>query len=158
MKENQQLKVRFFKLNPNAKSPIQAHNTDAGWDVFYCPPLNLLEQEVFVPFGKNVVLGTGIKCEIPKGYYLEVKDRSGMATKQGLKIGAKVIDRFYDGEIKINLHNISGKEPEIIEPFQKIAQLVLLPKPEYIWEESQVDDLNQNSQRGEKGFGSSGRF
>ncbi len=89
MQENQQLKVKFFKLRKNAKSPIQAHDTDAGWDVFYCPP-SLQQDDVIIPFGKNVVLGTGIKCEVPKGYYLEVKDRSGTATKQGLKIGACV--------------------------------------------------------------------
>lgn len=153
----QQLKVRFFKLHKNALSPTQAHDTDAGWDVYYCPKEGE-DQSVSIPHGRNVLLGTGIKCEIPDGWYLEVKDRSGTATKQGLKIGAKVIDLGYNSELRINLHNITGNGIEKIEPFQKIAQLVLLPKPKYVWEESLIDDLNQNSQRGEKGFGSSGKF
>lgn len=85
----QQLKVRFFKLHKNALSPTQAHDTDAGWDVYYCPKEGE-EQVVSIAFGRSALLGTGIKCEIPDGWYLEVKDRSGTATKQGLKIGACV--------------------------------------------------------------------
>lgn len=91
-------------------------------------------------------------------YSTNVEENGNYISEGGIVNKNCVIDRFYDGELKINLHNISGKDPEKIEPFQKIAQLVLLPKPEYIWEESQVDDLNQDSKRGENGFGSSGRF
>lgn len=153
----EQLKVRFFKLHKNAISPTQAHDTDAGWDIYYCPSE---ENSAFVSvaFGKSVLLGTGIKCEIPDGYYLEVKNRSSMSVKQGILVGAGIIDKNFDGELKVNLQNVTGNGLEKIEPFQKIAQMVLLPKPKYIWEESLIDDLNQNSQRGEKGFGSSGKF
>lgn len=157
MTNKKQLKVRFFKLHSKALSPTQAHNTDAGWDVYYCPKEGE-ENFVSIPHGRNVLLGTGIKCEIPEGYCLEVKNRSSMSVKQGVLVGAGIIDRFYDGEIKVNLQNVTGNGLERIEPFQKIAQLILLPKPQYFWEESEIDDLNQDSKRGENGFGSSGRF
>lgn len=91
-------------------------------------------------------------------YSTNVEENGNYISEGGIVNENCVIDFLYDGELRINLHNISGKDPEKIEPFQKIAQLVLLPKPEYTWEESLVDDLNQNSQRGSNAFGSSGRF
>lgn len=91
-------------------------------------------------------------------YSTNVEENGNYISEGGVVNENCVIDFLYDGELRINLHNITGNGIEKIEPFQKIAQLVLLPKPKYVWEESLVDDLNQNSQRGEKGFGSSGKF
>lgn len=147
------IKVRFFKLHEKVISPTQGYPTDACWDVYYCPKDDSVV-DIMALEGK--VLSTGIKVEIPEGYYLEVKDRSGMAAKKGLKIGAKVIDRMYDGELLINLHNITGAWKVEIKPGDKIAQVALVPKPEWQFEESLVDDLNKETDRGSNGFGSTG--
>mgnify|MGYP003631912414 FL=1 len=75
---------------------------------------------------ESVILPTGLKIEVPHGYMLEVKNRSGMAAKNSLVVGACVIDSGYSGEIFVNLHNI-GNTPKTIEIYDKIAQLVLIP-------------------------------
>ena len=72
------------------------------------------------------MLGTGLRFGVPHGYMLEVKNRSSIAAKRSLLVGAHVIDSGYDGEVFINLHNI-GRRSQLIEPGQKIAQLVMIP-------------------------------
>lgn len=146
------MKIRFYKTDPNAKSPSRAHDTDAGWDLYYCGPTTT------VPKGQNRLLETGLKTEIPNGYFLWITNRSGMSYKQGALLGGGIIDESYNLSLKIILNNVSGLETETIENGQKIAQCILLPLPKVEWEESLIDDLNQNSVRGEKGFGSSGKF
>lgn len=146
-------KVRYFKLRENAIDPQRSHDSDAGFDVFYCPKE---PTEVTLYIQEKCKLATGLKVEIPDGYYLEVKNRSGMAAEKGLLVGACVIDPLYNGELMINLHNVSGNAKQVIKPGSKIAQLILLPLPKCIWEESKIDDLNQGTKRGTSGFGSTG--
>tara|TARA_Y100000310_G_scaffold158988_1_gene158405 strand:+ start:310 stop:657 length:348 start_codon:yes stop_codon:yes gene_type:complete len=76
--------------------------------------------------GEGKVIPTGLRFGVPHGYMLEVKNRSSVAAKRSLIVGACVIDSGYDGEVFINLHNI-GKCVQVIEPGDKIAQLVMIP-------------------------------
>ena len=111
--------------------------------------------------GGRAILPTGIRFGIPHGYMLEVKNRSGMAAKRGLLVGACVIDSGYDGEVFINLHNV-GTEPQTIESHSKIAQVVMVPVVHFrAMERNGDDDLYgwypiTISDRGDGALGSTG--
>ena len=146
----QKLVVKFQKCSEGAVGPTRAHETDAGWDLYYCGP------DVTIPSGSNAKLGTGLRIELPMGYYLQIANRSGVATKMGLLKGAEICDFLYNGEIIVNLHNPSSTTVTI-ESGMKIAQCLLLPVPDWSFEEASADyTLNKGTLRAEKGFGSSG--
>ena len=86
------------------------------------------------------MLPTGYRFGIPHGYMLEIKNRSGIASKRSLIVGACVVDSGYDGEVFINLHNV-GKETQIIDPGTKIAQAVMVPVVHFRAVETQSGDL-----------------
>jgi dUTP pyrophosphatase len=154
--------LRFYKIRPDAKPPERAHPTDAGMDIFYCSNGNNIgklynTKDFWIPQGVSRLLPTGIKVEVPKGHMLEVKNKSGIASKKQLLIGACVIDPGYDGEIYINLHNV-GTKTQVIKPGEKIAQVILVPVVYCEPEEVLEDTLNMDSERGEGAFGSTGRW
>ena len=94
--------------------------------------------------------------EVPYEYMLEIKNKSGIAFKRQLLVGACVVDPGYNGEIYVNLHNV-GQKTQVIEPGTKVAQAVLTPIVHCGVEEVQTDAfLNLNSKRGTGGFGSTG--
>ena len=154
------MNLKFYKIRPEAKLPVRAHRTDAGMDLFYCPngdrgSAMSDEGEYWIPARASSLISTGLKTEIPEGYMLEIKNKSGIASKRQLVVGACVVDPGYDGEIYVNLHNI-GVETQKIRPGDKIAQAVLVPVVHCGIEEAIADDLNGDSTRGEGGFGSTG--
>jgi len=156
------MKLNFYKIREDAKIPLRAHPTDAGMDIFYCPNGDSIgklynTKDFWIPAGTSRVLSTGLKVEVPEGYMLEIKNKSGIASKRQLLVGACVIDPGYDGEIYINLHNV-GVVTQVIKPGEKIAQAVLVPVVHCSAVEAKEDDLNQGSQRGDGGFGSTGRW
>jgi len=125
--ENNKMRVRVQRVHENAKLPKRAHADDAGMDLFFCPPPKpeLDSQiETVLPFGSSI-LPTGLKIEVPKGYMLEIKNKSGIASKRGLVVGACVVDRGYTGEIFVNLHNITHRNQTLHEG-DKIAQAVFV--------------------------------
>jgi len=77
---------------------------------------------------------------VPHGYMLEVKNRSSVAAKLNLVVGACVIDSGYDGEVFVNLHNI-GRETRVIQDGDKIAQLVMVPVVHFSPRENRNGDL-----------------
>jgi len=156
------MNLKFMKIREDAKLPVRAHLTDAGMDIFYCPDPEApaLEErgEFWIPPRETCVLATGLRGEVPPGYMLEIKNKSGIASKRQLVVGACVIDPGYDGEIFVNLHNI-GNQTQIIEAGEKIAQAVLVPVVHCGVEEVFAEgDLNSETKRGPGGFGSTGRF
>ena len=89
--------LRVQRLHENAKLPVRAHPTDAGMDLFFCPPPNDMipkQIESILPHGASI-LPTGLKIEVPEGYMMEIKNKSGIASKRGLLVGACVVDRGY---------------------------------------------------------------
>ena len=118
--------LEYKKVHRSAKSPDRANPSDAGLDVFYSPRGTEQTPGVYVSPGESVILGTGLKFGVPHGYMLEVKNRSSVAAKRSLIVGACVVDSGYDGEVFVNLHNI-GKETQYVRAADKIAQLVLIP-------------------------------
>ena len=151
--------LKVYKIRSEATLPFRAHLTDAGMDLYYCPNADkkLYDEDgcFYIPPRSSRLLSTGIKMEVPYGHMLEIKNKSGIAFKRQLLVGACVVDPGYNGEIYVNLHNI-GHETQAIYSGDKIAQAVLIPIIHCGIEEVFKDDLNQKTVRGTGGFGSTG--
>lgn len=136
----------------NVKTPTRGTRQSAGID-FYVPEDLDWEIKTLRP-NESVLIPSGIKVSIARNLALIAFNKSGVATKKGLQVGACVIDSDYQGEIHIHLTNVSNKETHISQG-EKIVQFVLLP----VWldtpEVVHIDDLYKEvSQRGTGGFGS----
>lgn len=127
--------------------PEYAHPGDAGADL-------AAVVDCVIPAGAWLAVPTGLSAEIPIGYELQVRPRSGLAFKKGVTVlnAPGTIDAGYRGEIKVILIN-HGSEPFAIEVGDKIAQLVVAAVVTGIFEESQALG---DSPRGSGGFGSTG--
>lgn len=115
--------IEYHRTHFNSHPPTRGNPSDAGLDVYFSPKAR---EPVTIDPGESVILPTGLKFGVPHGYMLEVKNRSSVASKRSLIVGACVVDSGYDGEVFVNLHNI-GTEPQIVEPHTKIAQVVMTP-------------------------------
>ena len=104
---------------------------------------------------EKAMLPTGLHIELPDGYEAQVRPRSGLAAKHGITVlnSPGTIDADYRGEIKVILVNLS-KEPFVINRGERIAQMVIARYEKIEWE--QVCELS-DSERGEGGFGSTGK-
>jgi len=153
------MRIKVHRMRPKARLPVRAHQMDAGMDLFYCPngEKKLYDsKDFFIPPKESRLIPTGIKVEIPYGYMLEIKNKSGIAYKRQLIVGACVVDPGYNGEVYVNLHNI-GAETQMIRSGDKVAQAILIPIVHCKVEEVESDEfLNFHSKRGEGGFGSTG--
>ena len=134
------------KLDPGAKMPTRAHETDAGLDLYAM-------YKRIIPAGGSMCFDTGVHMEIPEGYAGFLKSKSGLNVNFGIS-GEGVIDCGYTGSIMVKLYNHSEASVEIGRG-QKISQLVILPiaTPELY----EVDEL-EDTDRGNGGFGSTGAF
>jgi dUTP pyrophosphatase len=141
------LSVKIQRLVPEAKVPEYAHPGDAGADL-----ASVLD--CVIPAGEWLAVPTGLSAEIPIGYELQVRPRSGLAFKKGVTVlnAPGTIDAGYRGEIKVILIN-HGSEPFGIQVGDKIAQLVVASVVTGIFAEAQALG---DSQRGSGGFGSTG--
>jgi dUTP pyrophosphatase len=129
--------IEYHRVHMNAHPPSRSNPSDAGLDVYFSPK----EREpVIIQPGESAILSTGLKFGVPHGYMLEVKNRSSVAAKRSLVVGACVVDSGYDGELFVNLHNI-GTEEQIIEPHAKIAQVVMVPVVSFRAMETSNPDL-----------------
>jgi len=138
----------------NVKTPVRGTNGSAGID-FYVPddyPSNLCAIEP----GDRFFIPSGIKANVPDGFALIAMNKSGVAMKKGLMVGACVVDSDYQGEIHLHLINASNKTVTI-EPGDKLTQFLLVPVNHCLVEIVNEDDLfNEETARGSGGFGSTG--
>ena len=127
--------------------PRHAYAGDAGLDLSAC------ESTVLEP-GERALVATGVAVAIPPGYAGYVQPRSGLAIEHGITIvnTPGLVDSGYRGELRIIVLNTDREHAFAIEPGMRIAQLVILPVP--LVELRVVDELPE-SERGERGFGSS---
>lgn len=139
------MKVQFKRLSPNAKIPTKVYDTDLGIDLYSAQTVVLHPHTIWK-------ISTGIAIKLPKGYGAFIKDRSSVASN-GLHVIGGVIDEEYTGEIKVVMTNLTRKIITVSEG-DKIAQLVLIRRPKI--ELIEVNDLGKTN-RGNKGFGSSGK-
>ena len=155
--EGDELWLRVQRLHENAKMPVRAHPTDAGMDLFFCPPPNDMipkQIESIFPHGQ-AVLPTGLKIEVPEGYMMEIKNKSGIASKRGLLVGACVVDRGYTGEIFVNLHNPSDR-CQTLHAGDKIAQAVFVKITTDIKLVEAENIYDEETSRGDGALGSTG--
>jgi len=142
------MKVKVINRSPN---PLPAYATEfaAGLDVRAANA----EPIVLPPLGRAMV-PTGLFLEIPAGYEVQVRPRSGLAAKKGVTVlnAPGTIDADYRGEVCVILVNLSS-EPFTVECGERIAQLVLARHEVIEWEPA---DVLSESGRGEGGFGSTG--
>jgi len=137
-------------LEPGAKTPKRSTDGAAGWDLF-----NYLDYPVYLHPGHMISIPTGVRVQLPKGYYWDIRIRSGLSTKKGIMLlnGAGVVDHDFRGIVHIPVINQSDTA-YYLEPGEKIGQALLL---KYEFQEFELVDQLEQSERGENGFGSTGR-
>ena len=142
--------VRIKKLDEKAIIPTYGSEFAAGADLYAC-----VGEAVTINPHETVLIHTGIAMEIPVGYAGLIYARSGIASKRGLAPANKVgvVDSDYRGEIMVALHNHS-ENTQTIESGERIAQIVIAP---YATAEFVLADELEDTQRGEGGFGSTGK-
>ena len=145
----QKIQLKVKKLLPEAKLPAYGSEFAAGADLYA-----LSENPIRIAPQETAIVHTGLAVEIPEGYVGLVFARSGLATKKGLAPANKVgvIDSDYRGELRVALHNHSKYETSI-EPYERVAQLLVLPYACAQFEEA--EELSDTA-RGAGGFGSTG--
>ncbi len=140
------IEINFQKLHPDAQVPSYAHIGDAGADVYSVAEVILKPQD-------RAAIPTGLAVEIPIGYEIQVRPKSGLALKHGITVlnSPGTVDAGYRGEIQVIVINL-GTEAYTFTKGQKIAQLVLKP----VIQAQYVDGELGSSDRGIGGFGSTG--
>lgn len=135
------------KLDKDAIMPSYVSEYDSGADIF-------CKHYTYIPAGaRGYIIKTGVRIDIPNGFEIQVRPKSGISTRTNLRVVLGTVDSGYKGEIGIIVDNL-GDEPIEIDRGKAVAQLVLMPVPMMIFEER--DELS-TSERGENGFGSTGR-
>ena len=141
------MKVGIKKLHPSAIIPRYAKPGDAGLDI---TATEIIKDEAF-----QVTYGTGLAMEIPLGYVGLIFPRSSVRNYQiDLSNCVGVIDSGYRGEIQFTFNKTGGVPSKKYDVGERIGQIIILPYPEVEFVE--LDTLS-NSERGEGGFGSSGK-
>ena len=152
--------LQYHMLRGSKFPPVRANPSDAGLDLRWTPTeaaVTLLRIEP----GESALVPTGCTFGIPHGYMMEIKNKSGVAHKRHLLVGACVVDSGYEGEVFVNLHNI-GRETQLLEPGDKIAQAVVVPVVAARFVASESPDIYEwypitISNRGTGALGSTGK-
>lgn len=142
--------IKIKKMDELAIVPKKAHDTDAAFDLY------ALEGGCVYPKALSYHIRTGVAAQVPKGYYLQASLRSGIADKTGIRLsnGIGVLDcAGYTGEIHLIVDNL-GKEPFRFEAGDRIAQFTVMKE---IKAETKVTDELEETERGNGGFGSTGK-
>ena len=141
------IELAIRRLRADAVIPERAYAGDAGLDLAACERVELAP-------GARAVVGTGLAVAIPDGYAGFVQPRSGLAARHGITIvnTPGLVDSGYRGELRVILLNTDASETFVVERGMRIAQLVVVPVPEF--ELLEVEELPE-SERGVRGFGSS---
>jgi dUTP pyrophosphatase len=148
--------IRYSRIR-EVKQPKRGTPQSAGIDFFI--PEDWNEGNPYeLKGGERVLIPSGLKLSIPSGHALIAFNKSGIASRKGLIVGACVVDEDYQGEVHINLINTnSAEQSEVILPGEKITQFILVPVNYADVAETDLENLYaETTQRGEGGFGSTG--
>ena len=137
-----------IKRIENGKLPTYETEGSAGADCYA-----RLEEPVIIEAGKRGTIPLGFAVEIPEGYEMQIRPRSGLAKKNGIKANLGTIDSDYRGEVCAIIFNEDAKEDCEIKNGDRIAQAVICPVIRAEWH---LTDKLSETERGEKGFGSTG--
>lgn len=144
------MEIKFNRISAFAKMPTYGSKDAAGADLYAAIP-----EPIEIGPGETVSIPTGLRTEIPKGFWGGIFARSGLSIKEGLRPSncVGVIDSDYRGEIMVALYNDSYYTATVT-PGQRIAQFILGQNFQPKWIE--VNSLSETD-RGQGGFGSTGR-
>lgn len=134
-----------IKLDSGAIAPTRAHDTDAGLDLY--SPI-----EINIPSGWSRYINTGVHIQLPHGTAGLIVSKSGLNVKHGIT-STGLIDEGYTGAIRVRLYNKSPEDYQI-HIGDKISQLVVIP---VLYEPVEIADAIEGGERGDNGFGSTGR-
>lgn len=157
------VRLEFKKLHEDSKLPQKAHASDAGFDLHaHSVKFDLGDNDLTSAFGFTLQPGSQalVKCgfgmALPVGFEGQVRPRSGLALKHGISVvnSPGTIDAGYRNEVGVILIN-HGNKPFLINKGDRIAQLVIQQLPEV--EVLEVAELSDTSERGQAGFGSTGK-
>ncbi|NBO22095.1 hypothetical protein EBU94_01970 [bacterium] len=161
--------MKYSKIR-NVKSPNRGTSQSAGID-FYVPEDWNDGKPLILKAGERALIPSGIKVNVPTGHALIAFNKSGVASKKGLIVGACVVDEDYQGEIHINVINTCQRDLNrwddtvwtqdlgevTITPGEKLVQFILLPVLYASPEETEIEELySEKTERGDGGFGSTG--
>jgi dUTP pyrophosphatase len=143
------LPVPVRLLSPSARLPERAYEHDAAWDLYAA-------EEATLPPLRRAVVGTGVALGLPSHLAALTLPRSGLAARHGISIvnAPGLIDPGYRGEVRIILLNTDTETTFTVSPGDRIAQLLFLPLTDV---RLLTADTLDDTHRGERGFGSSGR-
>ena len=142
--------VQIKKTHPDAVLPAannKEHGTgDTGFDL-------VAVEHVTIPHGDSAIIPVGLTlADIDPGYWIRIEPRSGLGFKKSLQPHLGVIDNGYRGDLAVKMYNFHATADAIVNPGDKIAQLVVYPLIQPVFE--LVDEVTETA-RGSKGFGSS---
>lgn len=145
-----EMEIEIKKLRANAVLPTRGSAAAAGYDLYAC-----IDEPVTIAPHTTVKVGTGLAVKLPENTFGGVFARSGWALKQGARPGncVGVCDSDYRGEYIVGVHN-DFDTPVVVNPGDRIAQLVILPYIPVTFKE--VEELDETA-RGDGGFGSTGK-
>ena len=150
LEKSKNLQVKIKKL-ANFKGPLPEYKSEwaSGFDIQAC-----LEESITLKPGERALVPTGLSFELPAGFEMQSRPRSGLSLKKGLTVlnSPGTIDSDYRGEVKIILIN-HGREDFIIKDQERVAQIVICPVYQAVFIESET---LSDTQRGGGGFGSTG--
>ena len=145
------VEVLFAKLDPDASAPTQGSKSAAGWD------LRALEETV-VRRGSSTKIRTGLAVAIPDGWEGQIRSRSSLGAKgMIMPNGVGTIDSDYRGELMVLATWIGEGDEIVLAKGERIAQMLIAPVPVTSYREVSFEELS-TTDRGEGGFGRSGRF
>ena len=138
--------LRVQRLRPGARLPERATPGSTGYDLYACPDGEMVigQEPALVP--------TGIALEAPPGYDVQVRPRSGLSAK-GVQVTFGTIDSDYRGEVLVTMYVLPFREPHVVRPGDRIAQLVVGRTAEVTIVEAEALSA---SERGSGGHGSTG--
>lgn len=146
------IKSQLFvqKVHEDAVLPSYAYETDSGFD------LCSVEEIEIEPFGRALI-PTGLKFNIPQGFEIQVRPKSGLTIKEGITVlnTPGTVDQGYNGEVKVIVFN-TNKKSFTIKKNMKVAQAVLCPVASGRFVTIVEVDNVEETDRGENGFGSTG--
>lgn len=142
------MEVKLF-TGQNGQIPVYQTEGAAGADIYSA------ERAILAP-GDTAIIGTDLRVEIPRGFEIQIRPRSGLAAKNSITVlnAPGTIDCDFRGEIKIILHN-AGRTFFDVKKGDRIAQMVLAPVVRAVFSTVTQEELKR-SERGEGGFGSTG--
>ena len=143
------INIKVKKIHPNAVVPTFKHPGDAGRDLHAC-----LDADLYIPAETTVAVATGLIFQIPEGYEIQIRSRSGLSLKGIVVVNSPgTVDHGFTGEVKIILRNLN-KEAVVVHNGDRIAQMVVAAvAPSNLVELAPQENLQETS-RGTQGFGS----